>query len=543
MCLGLTSCYNDKGGNDFETEMPDVVMLLPKSTYSVMKGMTLNIQPIIESEIDESDLAYVWQVCGDAYNKNGRKYFMDIAEGKELNWVGDFNETITELNSTYQIRLMAEQKSTGRKFYSNQSKFTLAGMNGLLLLYGNDESSEMALLKANEFTPQNSELPEEPSVVSGIFEAKTNKKLIGKGIQVGQVIIQYIEYYGAEQKAKCRVFVLTDKDGAWLDKDELTYYGDWSSYFRAPEELTQPKGVRFVGQAQIAYDGDNMYVATFDYAFPWGSAEITPETDCLGNNYIFAPEIEQAVGYNSFQSMSYATSINGDPSHKGFVGFGTSYYSGNGDYRNYAMLVDTKDDVVPFNPSDMHADVVKMKFHSDDCLFAVLKGDNTHPLYSGKYFLAELLPNNESAGESGYAGIPQNLYDLDGCEEIQNATYFALGKNSSQCYYATNNSIYQFVASEGVVRGNRKLTNNKGEEIEIHGEITCMKYLDESLAKTHNTEPILVVCTMDAGKARMYAMHITEMTGTVKSFEIYDSSTIQDWDIVDPIRDFGMKTL
>jgi len=542
MSLGLVGCFDDKGGNDFESEMPDVKMVLPKSTYSVMKGMTLNIQPIVESDIAESDLKFTWQICGDGYNKNGRKFYRDLVEGKDLNWVGEFNEAITELNAAYEIRLKAEQISTGRNFYSNFAKFSLSGMNGLLLLYGSDQYSEMALLKATEFTPKNSELPEEASVVTDLYEAKTGKKLTGKGFQIGQVIIKYIEYYSADKKAYCRVYLLTDKEGAWLDKDELTYYGGWSSYFRNPEDVTVPKGIQYLGQCQVAFDGDKVFFATFDSSFPWGDVEFTPELESVGNKYTFAPKIAPSSSYPIY-GTAYATSVNGDKSHKGFVGLCQSYYQSNGNFRDYSYLLDTKEDDVPFNPSDMKADLVEMAYHEDDHVLAVMKGDASHPSYAGQYFLAEIFPNEESKGESGYAGIPKYLYDISSCEEISNSTIFALGNNTSQCYYATKNTIYQFVADEGTVRGNRKLTNNKGAELEIHGEITCMKFLDESLATTHNTDPILVVCTLDSGKASLYALHINSMTGAVKSYEIYDNSTIEDWNITVPIRDFGMKVL
>ena len=52
----LTGCYDDKGGNDFDTTLPDVVMTIPEDVYSGSLGDSIIIKPKIETSIDSNDL-------------------------------------------------------------------------------------------------------------------------------------------------------------------------------------------------------------------------------------------------------------------------------------------------------------------------------------------------------------------------------------------------------------------------------------------------------------------------------------------------------
>ena len=59
---------------------------------------------------------------------------------------------------------------TGRNFYStNTFTITIAGITGLLVLHGDDASSDIGILEAEEFTPSANSLPASPSAVTDMY--------------------------------------------------------------------------------------------------------------------------------------------------------------------------------------------------------------------------------------------------------------------------------------------------------------------------------------------------------------------------------------
>ena len=52
----LQSCYDDKGGNDYDTALPDVEIVIPETTYSGSLGQSIKITPTIKTTIDAADL-------------------------------------------------------------------------------------------------------------------------------------------------------------------------------------------------------------------------------------------------------------------------------------------------------------------------------------------------------------------------------------------------------------------------------------------------------------------------------------------------------
>lgn len=51
--LLFTACYDDKGGNDFDTPMDDVEIILPSDTYSGSIGQSITITPEIATDIPD----------------------------------------------------------------------------------------------------------------------------------------------------------------------------------------------------------------------------------------------------------------------------------------------------------------------------------------------------------------------------------------------------------------------------------------------------------------------------------------------------------
>jgi hypothetical protein len=86
----LSGCYDDKGGNDYDSVLPDVSITLPETTYSGSLGDKISITPTVTTNIDAIDLQYIWEVCGERFNASGRSVFVplvaDSLQGKDLNY-------------------------------------------------------------------------------------------------------------------------------------------------------------------------------------------------------------------------------------------------------------------------------------------------------------------------------------------------------------------------------------------------------------------------------------------------------------------------
>lgn len=119
----FTSCYDDQNGNDFDTVMSDVLIVIPETAYSGGLGQTITIEPQVNTDIPESDLEYYWEVRGSRYNDQGRAFYASLVDmdkqGKTLNYTCKLDSNITSLNKSYKCRLRVHQKSTGRDFYSD----------------------------------------------------------------------------------------------------------------------------------------------------------------------------------------------------------------------------------------------------------------------------------------------------------------------------------------------------------------------------------------------------------------------------------------
>ena len=124
LVMALTSCYDDKGGNDFNSAMPDVSISIPESAYSGKIGDVINIDPVITTDIPETDLEYHWEVNGARSNSYNRSTFVDLVDSakqaRQLQYVCHLDSNITNLSKSYSCRLRVHQKSTGRDFYPDE---------------------------------------------------------------------------------------------------------------------------------------------------------------------------------------------------------------------------------------------------------------------------------------------------------------------------------------------------------------------------------------------------------------------------------------
>lgn len=165
-------------------------------------GGTITIDPVVETDISESDLEYRWEVLGDSLNGEGHRAFFPLVDslrqGKRLIYQGKFDSNITMLNSPYTCRLHVIQKSTGRDFYSaNTFTITISGITGLMILHGDDDSCDIGILDAKTFTPMTLAEPDTPSVVPNLYSGNNGRNIDGKPKSITQAVTYSLMAYAA----------------------------------------------------------------------------------------------------------------------------------------------------------------------------------------------------------------------------------------------------------------------------------------------------------------------------------------------------------
>ena len=532
-CLMLAGCYDDRNGHDYDTVMPDVEMTIPETAYSAGIGSVISITPDVKTSIPETDLQYKWEVRGEMFNEHRREAFLPLVsaeeQGKELRYTCHLDTNITALNKSYTCRLHAKQLSTGRNFYStNTFTITIAGITGLLVLHGDDASSDIGILEAEEFTPSANSLPASPSAVTDMY-SKTNggRKLQGKGETVVQSISSNL--YNDETKKRCRIYAKTVREVALLNKDDFSYYGDWNSLFYLSgdrqEHKGQPEGYIIAEQDVFAFDGGIVFWMQQSNQYPFLFPTLGENDACAdGNCFTYAPQFEE-VATSGIQKLMYATTVNGQ-TRKGFLGI-TQTYSFN---PKYVKLLDTKADNVKFNPGDMKADLVVMRTDNREHVRAVLKGEADHPTAAGQFFAVDLWPNAPAKGESAYVDVPQYFYALENTlTGFSDAIAFEFGESKNMCYYATRDAVYHYGLDGSEVSPFGQLGKTDGAVLDFGSEITLMKLLASPNVTTRNDKPVLLVATWASGKSALWALHLDIMTGKVLKAVKYDETNVDGW--------------
>lgn len=557
--LGTVACLDDKSGNDFDVTLPDVHIEIPASAYSAALGEAITIEPVIETTIPEDDLEYIWEVNGDSVNSQGQKAFLPLLatedQGRVLNYTAHIDRNITTLNLSYPCRLHVRQKSTGRDFYSaNTFTITISGISGLMLLYGTSEHSDIGIVQAEDFTPSSMTLPKSPSASTQIYSMSNDGQLIpGKGKQIQQItslyFTTYMAYYPQILGARCgQILALTDKDARWIDKDGFSAYGDWNYLFYVQGENAFNKGLprsMYIYMIYIfGFDGGDIFSINALSSFPFLFADTTTDQKLNdGHSYSFTGQVCMP-GVNPYPCLLYVDAVDGNTNHKGFVGLRSL---APGYFKNYSFLLDTKGDNTPFNPGNMHADLIKMARDNRGHALAVLKGDNTHPKYAGRYFAVDLQMNGTApaGAQSTFSGIPQYLYDLSTLTNINDARFFEFGLTQNMCYYATTNGVYQWHIDGSDISGAEPLGMTDGSSWAPNGEITMMKIIDNNNdTPTHSpSETIMLVATWQNNQASLWSLHMDLMSGRINKAVRFDNSNTPGWNFNMPILDASIKNM
>jgi hypothetical protein len=546
----LAGCYDDKGGNDYDTTLPDVVMTIPEDVYSGSLGDSIIIKPKIETTIDASDLEYTWEVNGARHNANKRNFFTSMLpadkQGKELHYYCHLDSNITSLSTQYTCRLHAHQKSTGRDFYSsNTFKLTIEGLTGLMVLHGDDNSFDLGILRADEFMPSSSGNPDKPVATPTLYSGNNNgQKLSGKAESVMQIYPRNV--YGSNLD-RLEIAVQSSTGYSFLSNENFAYQGDWMHlfYLKGDKKLNanKPEGLMNNGQTILGFDDGEIFMCNELGTYPFLKPLIGKNTVCGdGNTYSFTPMFSSTGISSTPQAIGYVDHVNGK-AQKGFVLF--NYFSEWGDPSSEAKLMDTKDDNVKFNPSNMHADVKYITPANQNEVKAVLKGDADNSKYPGKYFAICFDFSGDGGGESGFLSYVSQLWDLSSEPDIDNAFAFAFGTTDNLCYYATPNGVYNYGVDGSTLYTAKKIVASDGNEVQLKGQVTMMKLLDSHFPvniSLKNEDPVLLVATWDGSESHLYAMHLSDATGQVTKISLYDKSTVDNW-AFGKIYDANVKAL
>lgn len=142
-----SACNNDEPQY---ADLPELEVNLSQSEYVCALGNVIRITPQIHTDISNDDLAFYWEVGQDQGYSNRTK-FTPIFEGRNLEYTCELNE-VFNTPSTYTMRLRIKQLSNNRDFYSQHFKLRITGQTGLMILYGDAQSSDIALVADELFT-------------------------------------------------------------------------------------------------------------------------------------------------------------------------------------------------------------------------------------------------------------------------------------------------------------------------------------------------------------------------------------------------------
>lgn len=497
MMLLATACYEDKGNYDY-TSLQDLTIGLTYDTYERGIGSQLQIDPIVATDIDDSDLDWQWEIGTYSEEHDGYWNFVKFAEGRKLDYTCKLGGYF-EAPGTYRLRLHARQKSSERSFYSPVVTLSLISqLSGLVVLHGNEQECDIALLKASDFLVNEGSV--ETSLNAHCYSDASGEKIPGKGISIIQANTNYL--YNVDMAF---VVAITDQTGVWASYADLSKGGDWNSMFLPGINKGNPQ----------FYDVQEQHIYAVD------DGQIFPRTNSFS---LFPIPSEPLSAYDAGSRLFYTSGkVQGfffDKLSRGFIvttnTYGLAVFSSNAG--DYVKSFPTTGAGAKFNIAGMNADLVYVdKGGVNEHFLAVMKDD------AGEYFLAELAWNAATDDEVAYA-----RYDVNTLPGVPDAKFWAFGDSQqTMCYYATADKVYRFTANPSLALASGELTTDNGEKIVFDGEITMMKVLKPAVTSGslgvnyYNRNKILLVGVYKDGQGTLYSLKIKQATGNVESYTTY----------------------
>lgn len=498
--IAQTGCYEDKGNYDYTT-LDTLSIKLPVKELNVQLGDTATVVPEVQTDIPETDLDYFWQIYSFS-TANGRYVYMPMNQDKNLNYVCQLNDLMPSLG-TYQLRLCAKQKSTGREFYSALLPFSISGLTGLLVLHNNGDKSDIGIIRDRDFMLSDAET--KINIMPHWYSASNGGSAIeGHGKSIIQHLVKNMKRLGTLSEAN--IIVIGDKGATVCDYPSMKRLGGWESLFAAATYQGHPQYYSLGSSYGFAVDNGYLYARS---SLPtmkfFGAPDMIPET----NGFTISSQFYYEQSGKLFKGLFYDGHI------RGFAAISSPKAGIGGNYNAYTSIfkITTSGET---DISDLQADCLSLeKGGASNHYLGVMQRDN------GERFVVEMDPTSKVQDRVFVAN-----YSSDGLQDFPNAIYFTSGDSqANMCYYATKDAVYHYTVLNGRELTSKVLTLNDGTALPISGDITMLKVIKPYLGDFtyYNSNKILLVATYGGlpGTGKLYSLSIDQMTGLVKSNKVF----------------------
>ena len=484
------SCYEDKGNYDY-TELGDITVGVTSEIYEyrVMLGEHLAIPMTVTSKVPETELKYTWEVVSN----NSR--FADFSEGKSLDYVIGPDKYFPSYG-TFFVKLRVERQIKGYSaaVYSPLIRVIVGGESGLMVLHGNNTESDIAMITHPDFMVQAGTQVVQNITYNLYSSANNGEKIPGKGVLVIQ---QHVPYSNAET---ANVHVVTDQTSIVAAAAGVVKKSDYLDLFHSlpgypPLCKGDPQRFQFFGGTRIILDGGDLFVM--------GNA--TNPKIAVRNEFTGLPDYK--ISKHSYLAP---TSYMFEENMRFFFSAST---------QAFGTLANTRYNSTkgPFNVNDMQADLLFFDRGGTTTsnYLGVFKEDD------GTIFLGEI---NFSARDEVGNTFARDKYDIANLPEFESAKFYALGSNSSLCYYATSTDVYQYaLLGESRTTTGRKLMMGVNQ-VPFSGEVTMMKilrplYTGSDTYQYHSQ--MLLVGTYENGTGTLHAIVLDALSGSALSHKTY----------------------
>lgn len=492
ICLVLLTCgcYEDKGNYSYE-EFDEVAINLPgdRVDYEVSLGASLRIDTKVSITSEKEEFDYIWEIyyAGDFYQ---------FTEGEQLECVFGPSEYVPSAGS-YIIRLRVKHRTNGIQYYSKLLTINVVGSTtGLLVLHGDQDSCDIALVRASEFLGTEPVEPIESQFYPNWYSSINGRRIPGEGLCVIH------SYTSDTDPERCYVIALTEDNGVCVDYKTGIKKMDYNELFEGGLNKQQPKAFFAIDMNEVALDGGDIFVNAPSGAM-WGGGSLFFSTPFISTekNYYFAPYVFAVDGWNyGADAVLFDSNSCSFLQVQGFWGGSTVISS----------FIETG--TGKFTLANMNAELLYMDRGGASGHHVAVMKDRTN----GNIFAVELdfsadIPDN----------IPYARYDLNGMANVENAKAFGFGDNNpNMCYYASGSIIYRYLLLPDVQPESSLLTMADGKTpVSFDGEITMMKILkpNEVWGKFsyYMYNKIMVVGTWNGVEGTLYAFELDE-NGNVK---------------------------
>jgi len=483
----MGSCHRDRGNYDYY-DMADVTVDATSGiyTYNVVLGQLLNIpMTVAVAGISESELSFQWEIQDAVANNTFR-----IIEDKVSR---DFDRTIGpddyfDTYTTFRIRLVVswEEKGRTRRAFSRLFEINASGETGLLVLHGDDNFSDIAMIINNMFTVSAGTQVAQERIIFDMWSSANGGRIPGRGVMVQQ--------QRAWSIADSWIYVWTDQVQWHAAATNFVKLGSYEDLFFAEDGVAffqgRPESIQIFGMERVIIDGGDLFWLTGASAHRFGVPQVfanLPDYRMSKHSYF---NHLSAIGFCDRRAFVVISFGAGTP-----VAFRHSTYG-------------------PFNLNDMQADLLHMDrggiVTANQNFLAVFREDN------GTKFIGEMRFDGGNAPGDTWARF---RYEVDGLPGFNEARFYALGglSNTMNYYVTGENSLYQFfvAGTSGIGAAQRLLMD--GVPLEFTGEITMMKILRPrlqtaaTLYQFHGRK--MLVGTYENGVGTLHAILLNELDG------------------------------